>query len=141
MAVYDKSIELKMQRLFLMLSEKDRRRYAGIEAAKLGHGGIEYVTGLFDMDPKTVRRGLEELEVNEDPAPSRIRKKSAGRKNAMVDKPTLEENFLRLLAEFTAGDPMREGVLWTNRSRCEISRRLAEMGTSASRYTDRKSVV
>jgi len=56
----------------------------------------------------------------------------------MVHKPTLEENFLRLLAEFTAGDPMREGVLWTNLSRCEISRRLAEMGTSTSRYTVRK---
>ncbi|AKH39383.1 MULTISPECIES: hypothetical protein [Nitrosomonas] len=67
-----------MQRLFLLLSEKDRRRYAGIEAAKLGHGGIEYVSGLFDMDPKTVRRGLVELEVSEDPAPSRIRKKRCG---------------------------------------------------------------
>jgi hypothetical protein len=42
---------------------------------------------------------------------------------------TLEENFLSLLAEFTAGDPMREGVLWTNLSGREISRRLAEMGT------------
>jgi hypothetical protein len=51
---------------------------------------------------------------------------------------TLEENFLSLLAEFTAGDPMREGVLWTNLSRREISRRLAEMGTPASRHTVRK---
>jgi len=51
---------------------------------------------------------------------------------------TLEENFFTLLAEFTAGDPMREGVLWTNLSRREISRRLAEMGTSASRHTVRK---
>jgi hypothetical protein len=76
--VYDKGIELKMQRLFLMLSEKDRRRYAGIEAAKLGHGGIEYVSGLFDVDAKTVRRGLVELEVNEDPAPARTRKKRCG---------------------------------------------------------------
>ena len=50
----------------------------------------------------------------------------------------LEENFLTLLAEFTAGDPMREGVLWTNLSRCEISRRLADMGTPASRHTVRK---
>jgi hypothetical protein len=65
-------------------------------------------------------------------------KKGAGRKNAMAHKPALEENFLKLLAEFTAGDPMREGVLWTNLSRCEISRRLAEMGTSASRHTVRK---
>lgn len=78
MTVYDKGVELKMQRLFLMLSEKDRRRYAGIEAAKLGHGGIEYVSELFDVDPKTVRRGLVELEVNEDPAPTRIRKKRCG---------------------------------------------------------------
>lgn len=67
-----------MQRLFAMLSEKDRRRYAGIEAAKLGHGGIDYVSGLFDMDPKTVRRGLTELELPEDPAPSRVRKKRCG---------------------------------------------------------------
>ena len=42
MTSYDKSIELKMQRLFATLSEKDRRRYAGIEAAELEHGGIDY---------------------------------------------------------------------------------------------------
>jgi len=122
-----------MQRLFATFSEKDRRRYAGIEAAKLGHGGIDYVSGLFQMDPKTVRRGLMALELSEDSAPSRVRKKGAGRKCAGEQKPLLEENFLKLLAEFTAGDPMREGVLWTNLSRREISRRLAEMGTSASR--------
>jgi hypothetical protein len=78
MTGYEKSIEIKMQRLFATLSEKDRRRYAGIEAAKLGHGGIDYVSGLFDMDPKTVRRGLTELELTEDPALSRIRKKRCG---------------------------------------------------------------
>jgi hypothetical protein len=51
---YEKAIEIKMQRLFERLSEKDRRRYAGIEAAKLGHGGTEYIAGLFGLDPKTV---------------------------------------------------------------------------------------
>jgi hypothetical protein len=56
----------------------------------------------------------------------------------MERKPMLEDNFLKLLSEFTAGDPMRDGVLWTNLSRSEISRRLAEMGTSASRHTVRK---
>jgi len=75
---YDKTIEIKMQRLFSTLSEKDRRRYAGIEAAKLGHGGIDYVSGLFEMDPKTVRRGLTELESPEDPAPCGGRKKRCG---------------------------------------------------------------
>ena len=33
---------------------------------------------------------------------------------------------------------MREGVLWTNLSRREISRRLAELGAPASRHTVRK---
>jgi hypothetical protein len=78
MTGYEKNIELKMQRLFATLSEKDRRRYAGIEAAKLGQGGIDYVSGLFEMDPKTVRRGLTELELLDDPAQSRVRKKRGG---------------------------------------------------------------
>jgi hypothetical protein len=78
MTGYEKNIEIKMQRLFATLSEKDRRRYAGIEAAKLGHGGIDYVSGLFEMDPKTVRRGLTELDSPEDPSPSRVRKKRCG---------------------------------------------------------------
>jgi hypothetical protein len=38
-------------------------------------------------------------------------------------------NLRQLLAEFTAGDPMRAGVLWTNLSLCELSRRLRELGT------------
>ncbi len=52
--------------------------------------------------------------------------------------PELEANFLRLLAEFTAGDPMRVGILWTNLSRSEISLRLAEMGTPCSRNSVKK---
>jgi hypothetical protein len=43
-------------------------------------------------------------------------------------------------AEFAADDPMLEGALWTNLSRCEISRRLAELGTSAGCRTDRKLI-
>lgn len=56
----------------------------------------------------------------------------------MERQPQLEDHFRQILAEFTAGDPMREGVLWTNLSRREISRRLAELGTPASRHTVRK---
>ncbi len=65
-------------------------------------------------------------------------KKGGGRKTATEQHPQLLVNFLEILAEFTAGDPMREGVLWTNLSRCEISRRLRDMGTPASRLTVRK---
>jgi hypothetical protein len=42
-----------MQRYYRSLSEKDRRRYAGIEAMKLGHGGIRYISELFGCDYRT----------------------------------------------------------------------------------------
>ena len=81
MTGYEKDIELKMQRLFISLSEKDRRCYAAIESAKLIHGGPDYICQLFYIDPKIVRRGLTELELIEDPAQSRVRKKAVDAKN------------------------------------------------------------
>src|SRR5205814_9785898 len=72
---YAAEVEQKMQRFFGWLSEKDRRRYAAIEAAKLGHGGVEYIAEGLACDPKTIRQGLRELEGAEDAAAGGIRKK------------------------------------------------------------------
>jgi hypothetical protein len=44
----------------------------------------------------------------------------------------------RLLQDFTAGDPMRTGVLWTNLSLRELSRQLIALGTPASRRVIRR---
>jgi len=75
MEAYAADVEQKMKRFFGWLSEKDRRRYAAIEAAKLGHGGVEYVARVLQCDPKTIREGLRELEEPEDAAAGRVRKK------------------------------------------------------------------
>lgn len=75
MEAYAKDVERKMKRFFDWLSEKDRRRYAAIEATKLGHGGVDYIAGVLKCDPKTIRQGLAELEEPEDPAAGRVRKK------------------------------------------------------------------
>ena len=77
MEAYSGEVEGMMQRLFGWLSEKDRRRYAAVEAAKLGHGGVEYVARVLGCDPKTIRQGLRELEEPEDSAADRVRKKGA----------------------------------------------------------------
>ena len=37
--MYSAHIEHHMRMLYQSLSEKDRRRYAAVEAEKLGHGG------------------------------------------------------------------------------------------------------
>jgi hypothetical protein len=59
---YGESTETIMKRLFNNLSEKDSRHYASVEAAKLGHGGIQYISELFGIDRKTIRVGIEELK-------------------------------------------------------------------------------
>ena len=75
MEAYCADIEAKMQRFYGWLSEKDRRRYAAVEATKLGHGGVDYMARLVSCDPKTIRQGLQDLQEPEDPAASRVRKK------------------------------------------------------------------
>ncbi len=52
---YPSEVEQQMQRLYHSLSEKDRRRYAAIEALKLGWGGITYISQLFGCDYYTIR--------------------------------------------------------------------------------------
>ena len=75
MDAYSADVEQKMKRFFGWLSEKDRRRYAAVEAAKLGHGGVEYIAQVLECDPKTIRQGLRDLAEEEDAAAGRIRKK------------------------------------------------------------------
>lgn len=75
MEAYAHDVERKMKRFFDWLSEKDRRRYSAIEAAKLGHGGVEFIASVLSCDPKTIRQGLKELVDPEGPAAGRVRKK------------------------------------------------------------------
>lgn len=46
---------------FSLLDEKQRRLFAGMEAAKLGHGGDRKIADLLDLDPHTVAKGRKEL--------------------------------------------------------------------------------
>ena len=75
MEAYSVEVERKMKRLYDWLSEKDRRRYAAVEVAKLGHGSVESISRVLGCDPKTIRQGMKELEDPEDPAVGRVRKK------------------------------------------------------------------
>ena len=74
---YSPEIEHSMRMFYDSLSEKDRRRYAAIEAAKLGHGGTEYIATLLGCDPKTIRQGQEDLDQLPDGLGERVRKKGA----------------------------------------------------------------
>ena len=75
MTAYSPEVERKMKRLFDSFRENDRRRYAAVEALKLGHGGIEYIARVLGCDPKTIRLGWEGLEGGGDLDTGRTRKK------------------------------------------------------------------
>jgi hypothetical protein len=75
MDAYSPEVERMMKRLFASLKENDRRRYAAVEATKLGHGGIQYVAAVLGCDPKTIGIGLAELEADDELDTARIRKK------------------------------------------------------------------
>ncbi len=74
---YSTEIEDQMVRFFDSLSERDRRRYAALEAEKLGHGGITYISQLFSCDPKTIQHGKSEMQDKDFLQTQRQRKKTA----------------------------------------------------------------
>ena len=77
----DQVSQTHMRSFYNTLSEKDKRRYAAVEASRLGHGGIEYVAKILGCATKTISRGIRELEsLDNDPAAGRVRRPGAGRK-------------------------------------------------------------
>lgn len=62
MATYPSLVKKRMKTFYASLNEKDRRHYAAIEALKLGHGGIGYISQVLGCDQKTIHRGMTELE-------------------------------------------------------------------------------
>lgn len=74
-------IEKRMRDFAQTLSEKDRRRFAAIEASQRGYGGIVYIAGVLGYSTKTIERGIKELDhLQDDPAAGRVRRPGAGRK-------------------------------------------------------------
>jgi hypothetical protein len=51
--------------------------------------------------------------------------------------PALEDNFKQIVHDHTAGDPLRENVVWTYLSSTEIAQRLERLGTPVSPDTVR----
>jgi hypothetical protein len=66
-----------MRRPFDSLKESDRRRYAAIEAAELGYGGVESIATALGCDPKTIRLGPSEREGEAELDTGRTRKRGA----------------------------------------------------------------
>lgn len=125
---YPQEVEADIEKFYQTLSEKDKRRYAAIESLKLGHGGISYIANVVGCDRDTVSEGIKEFrEIPPDSGyDKRIRKHGGGRKPYEEIHHDIDDKFLNVIAEYTAGDPMNEQVRWTNLTPREVADRLAE---------------
>jgi len=64
---------------YSLLDEQQRRLYAGLEAAKIGHGGDRQIAQLLNLTPQTVAKGRRQL-LSGSVERGRVRKAGGGRK-------------------------------------------------------------
>ncbi len=103
-----KSLREKYEFMCPELDERGRRLWAASEALALGRGGIATVAQVTGLAESTIRRGQQEL-LNPGAAavPSfrRVRRQGGGRKDLLVEAPTLVFALEALVEPTTRGDP------------------------------------
>jgi hypothetical protein len=134
MLKYPKEIEETMRQFYKTLSEKDRRRYAAIEASKLGYGGQKYICEILSCDAGTVKRGSEELQEGTDIPQGGIRRPGGGCKKIIEKIENIDEVFLEIVKDHTAGSPMDAEIKWTNLGQRAISKAFKEKGYEVSEH-------
>ncbi|MDQ7089324.1 MAG: hypothetical protein Q9M50_01560 [Methylococcales bacterium] len=75
-----------------------------------------------------VTRGQQELKTDLSNEKQRIRKSGGGRNFLLPTLDGIDEVFLDVLKNNTAGSPMDETIKWTNLSRPAIAKKLGEQG-------------
>jgi hypothetical protein len=142
---YDHAHEETMRLYYRSLPEDHRRRYAGVEALKIGFGGIAYVARVLGMSRRTVYAGIRELEAmgEDDQEPpqrpsgdaSRIRRPGGGRPKAIQRQAGLERTFEDILEAHSAGSPTDPSVIWTDLKPMQLAGELFRRGFEIGRNT------
>ena len=87
-AQYSPAVEDRMRGFYQTLSEKDQRRFAALEATRLGFGGIEYIAKVLGCSRRTIERAADEIKaLPYDPAAGRVRRPGGGRKKKSPPTP------------------------------------------------------
>lgn len=118
------------------LNEPQRRRFAALEASRMGHGGRRLVSQITGLSLMTIRRGARELAADLALCPrTQLRASGGGRPTLQTRDPVLEPALEQLLASETAGDPMGQRPMAKRSSLQHLSSRLTEAGHRISRPT------
>jgi hypothetical protein len=124
-------MQSRLADLLPRLNERDRRLALATEAKSWGRGGISAVYRATGASRSTIRRGIIELEGNDQVGSHRVRQPGGGRKKAELTNPELLENLDSLIAPETRGDP--ESPLETNGRGQELLVARVRVKTGAAR--------
>ncbi len=138
MNYYSSDVENKMLSVYLSLNEKDKRHYSAIEAIKLGHGGISYISDLFGCSRRTIYDGINEIESDDFLDADKIRRKGGGRSSAEDTIDNINDVFLKVINPHIAGDPMKPDIRWIKISRSDIGKQMKKLGVDVSRNIVKK---
>ena len=138
LCVHDEGLRVTHGRwidMMSILSERQTRLYAAEKATAMGYGGITIMAQVSGLSERTIRRGIEELEVGSlCEMPERARRPGGGRKQSEEVDPSLVDDLELLMGETTAGDPMRL-LKWTTKSLRSIAEALKGRGHQVSHST------
>lgn len=127
-------IRTKYHGIFFCLNERSRRMWAATEAKSFGWGGIAVISEATGIDPKTIRKGLLELDEKQRAADDRIRGTGGGRKKLTETHKNLLDDLESLVEPDIRGDP-ESPLRWTSKSTYKLSEELKNKGYSVCQRT------
>ena len=126
-------IAVRFARIRPFLDERQRRLWLGVEAGVLGRSGVAVVAWATGTDPKTVRRGRDELESGIEPD-GRVRGPGGGRPSVVEFDEELLPALEALVDPETRGDPCSP-LRWTTKSTANLAETLTGAGHAVSART------
>ena len=108
--------------------------WAATEAKSFGWGGIAVISEATGIDPKTIRKGLLELDEKQRAADDRIRGTGGGRKKLTETHKNLLDDLESLVEPDIRGDP-ESPLRWTSKSTYKLSEELKNKGYSVCQRT------
>ena len=127
-------IRTKYHYISFCLNERSRRMWAATEAKSFGRGGITVVSEGTGIDPKTIRKGLLELDEKQRAPANRIRRTGGGRKKLTKTHNNLLDDLESLVEPDSRGDP-ESPLRWTSKSTYKLSEELKSEGYSVCQRT------
>ncbi len=128
-----KELEQKWAIISPFLDERSKRLWVGMEAQRIGWGGLTVLEKATGMTRKTISKGIKEIEAGVSKQ-ERLRQAGGGRKSKKVEYPDLVEQLEILIAPHTKGDPMHP-LRWSSKSTYKLAGELQSSGYDVTSKT------